>query len=47
MEAPFAAFAGFVLADERLATRAWIGAALILAGMLIVELRPKTSDEEG
>jgi drug/metabolite transporter (DMT)-like permease len=47
MEAPFAALAAFVLADERLATRAWIGAALILAGMLIVELRPKTSDREG
>ena len=47
MEAPFAALAAFVLADERLATRAWIGAALILAGMLIVELRPKTSDKEG
>jgi drug/metabolite transporter (DMT)-like permease len=47
MEAPFAALAAFVLADERLATRAWIGAALILAGMLIVELRPKVSDKEG
>ena len=47
MEAPFAALAGFVLADERLATRAWIGAALILAGMLIVELRPTVSDKEG
>jgi drug/metabolite transporter (DMT)-like permease len=47
MEAPFAALAAFVLADERLATRAWMGAALILAGMLIVELRPKTSDKEG
>ena len=47
MEAPFAALAGFVLADERLATRAWIGAALILGGMLIVELRPKVSDKEG
>jgi drug/metabolite transporter (DMT)-like permease len=47
MEAPFAALAAFVLADERLATRAWIGAALILGGMLIVELRPKVSDKEG
>jgi drug/metabolite transporter (DMT)-like permease len=47
MEAPFAALAAFVLADERLATRAWMGAVLILAGMLIVELRPKTSDTEG
>jgi drug/metabolite transporter (DMT)-like permease len=47
MEAPFAALAAFVLADERLAARAWIGAALILAGMLIVELRPKRPDKEG
>lgn len=47
MEAPFAALAAFVLADERLAKRAWLGAALILGGMLIVELRPKTSDKEG
>jgi drug/metabolite transporter (DMT)-like permease len=47
MEAPFAALAAFVLADERLAARAWLGAALILAGMLIVELRPSTSAKEG
>lgn len=47
MEAPFAALAAFVLADERLASRAWIGAALILAGMLIVELRPATTQREG
>lgn len=47
MEAPFAALAAFVLADERLASRAWIGAALILTGMLIVELRPATTAREG
>lgn len=47
MEAPFAALAAFALADERLTARAWIGAALILAGMLIVELRPSTSPKEG
>lgn len=40
MEAPFAALAAYFLADERLPGRAWAGAALILAGMLIVELRP-------
>lgn len=40
MEAPFAALAAYLLADERLPSRAWAGAALILAGMLIVELRP-------
>lgn len=48
MEAPFAALAGFLLADERLASRAWLGAALILGGMLVVELRPaKPDDQEG
>ena len=46
MEAPFAALAAFLLADERLVSRAWIGAALILAGMLIVELRPARPDEK-
>lgn len=46
MEAPFAALAAFLLADERLASRAWIGAALILVGMLIVELRPARPDEQ-
>lgn len=40
MEAPFAALAAFLLADERLPSRAWAGAALILVGMLVVELRP-------
>jgi drug/metabolite transporter (DMT)-like permease len=47
MEAPFAALAAFVLADERLPSRAWVGAVLILCGMLIVELRPTTSAREG
>jgi drug/metabolite transporter (DMT)-like permease len=47
MEAPFAAMAAFVLADERLTSRAWIGAAMILAGMLIVELKPATTVREG
>ena len=47
MEAPFAALAAFVLADERLASRAWIGAAMILTGMLIVELKPATTPREG
>jgi drug/metabolite transporter (DMT)-like permease len=46
MEAPFAALAAFLLADERLASRAWLGAGLILAGMLIVELKPATSKQE-
>ena len=47
MEAPFAALAAFALADERLPSRAWIGAALILTGMLIVELKPATTAQEG
>jgi drug/metabolite transporter (DMT)-like permease len=47
MEAPFAALAAFLLADERLTSRAWAGAALILSGMLIVELRPGTTAKEG
>ena len=46
MEAPFAALAAYILADERLSSRAWFGAALILAGMLIVELKPATSKQE-
>jgi drug/metabolite transporter (DMT)-like permease len=39
MEAPFAAIAAYFLSDERLPSRAWVGAGLILAGMLIVEMR--------
>ena len=45
MEAPFAALAGFLLADERFPARAWAGAALILTGMLIVEVRPGARTE--
>src|ERR671923_109797 len=46
MEAPFAALAAFLLADERLSSQAWAGAAMILCGMLIVELKPTTSIRE-
>ena len=46
MEAPFAAIAAYFLTSERLPSRAWIGAALILAGMLIVEIRPKAATQE-
>lgn len=42
MEAPFAGLAGYLLASERLPSRAWLGAALILVGMLVVELRPQS-----
>jgi drug/metabolite transporter (DMT)-like permease len=47
MEAPFAALAAYVLADERLTSRAWAGAALILTGMLIVEVKPAATAREG
>lgn len=46
MEAPFAALAGFLLADERLGPRAWLGAALIFGGMLIAELKPAPKAQE-
>ena len=46
MEAPFAGLAGYLLADERLGSRAWAGAALILVGMLVVELRPAEATAE-
>ena len=38
MEPVFAGLFGFLLAGERLSGRGWLGAALILAGMLIAEL---------
>jgi drug/metabolite transporter (DMT)-like permease len=39
MEPVFAGLFGFLLLDERLTARGWLGCALILAGMLIAELR--------
>jgi drug/metabolite transporter (DMT)-like permease len=45
-EAPFAALSAHILADERLPPRAWVGAALILAGMLVAELRPAGPRQE-
>jgi len=39
MEAPFAALFAHVLAHERLAARAWLGAGLIGVGMVIVAVR--------
>jgi drug/metabolite transporter (DMT)-like permease len=38
-EAPFAALFAHILAHERLAGRAWIGAALIGVGMVVVAVR--------
>lgn len=39
-EAPFAALFAYLLSNERLPARAWLGAILILAGMLVVATRP-------
>jgi drug/metabolite transporter (DMT)-like permease len=39
-EAPFAALFARILSNETLPPRAWLGAMLILAGMLVVVLRP-------
>ena len=38
MEPVFAGLFGFLLAGERLTGRGWLGAGLILAGMLVAEL---------
>ena len=38
MEPVFAGLFGFLLADERLSGRGWLGAGLILVGMLLAEL---------
>jgi len=46
MEAPFAALFAYLLADERLPGYAWAGAALIMAGVLIVEVRPGLVTQE-
>lgn len=39
MEPVFAGIFGFLLLDERLTERGWLGCGLILAGMLVAELR--------
>ena len=39
MEPVFAGIFGFLLLDERLTARGWLGCALILGGMLVAELR--------
>lgn len=38
MESPFAAVFGYLMLDERLTARGWLGAGMILAGMLVAEL---------
>jgi drug/metabolite transporter (DMT)-like permease len=40
MEPVFAGLFAYLLADERLSTAGWLGAGLILAGMLVTELLP-------
>jgi drug/metabolite transporter (DMT)-like permease len=40
-EPAFAGFFGYVLADERLSAVSWLGAALILASIVTVELVPR------
>lgn len=45
MESPMAALFGFVMLDERLGTRGWIGGALIVAGMLVAELWAPVREE--
>ena len=50
MEPVFAGLFGFLLAGERLSVGGWLGAALILAGMLVTELgrpagAPSRADE--
>jgi drug/metabolite transporter (DMT)-like permease len=44
MEPVFAGLFGWVLLDESLSARGWVGAALILTGMLVAELWPRRED---
>jgi drug/metabolite transporter (DMT)-like permease len=47
MEPVFAGLFGFLLAGERLSGRGWLGAGLILAGMLIAELGGRLRTDGG
>jgi drug/metabolite transporter (DMT)-like permease len=44
-EPAFAGLFGIVLLSESLSARGWIGAALILCGMLVAELTPRSATE--
>jgi drug/metabolite transporter (DMT)-like permease len=44
-EPAFAGLFGIALLNESLSVRGWIGAALILAGMLVSELAPQRATE--
>lgn len=46
-EPAFAGLAGFLLLEETLSGRGWLGAGLILVGMLTAELTPRRSAAEG
>jgi drug/metabolite transporter (DMT)-like permease len=45
LEPAFAGLFGIVLLDDVLGTRGWIGAGMILAGMLVAELAPQRAAE--
>jgi drug/metabolite transporter (DMT)-like permease len=47
MEPVFAGLFGFLLAGERLSGRGWLGAGLILAGMLMAELGGRRPEAPG
>ncbi|MBN2027823.1 MAG: DMT family transporter [Actinobacteria bacterium] len=47
MEPVFSVFFGIILLGETLSWRGWLGCALMLAGMLITEIRPERSAEKG
>jgi drug/metabolite transporter (DMT)-like permease len=46
-EPAFAGIGAYVFLDERLTARGWLGALLILAGMLVAELAPQREEAEG
>ncbi len=45
MESPMAALFGFLMLNERLTARGWIGGGLIVAGMLVAELMAPAKEE--
>jgi len=45
MESPFAAVFGIAMLGEHLTGRGWVGAALILGGMLVAELLAPEKEE--
>ncbi len=47
MEPVFSILFGMLLLAERLSWRGWLGCGLMLAGMLVTEIRPETARREG